>query len=185
MQVSHNNSCWVCLCTLVTTPSLEWFVHLDVASFLSSPDLPERSIGSCDVEKAEIRSSASSTVAVSIVAGFTWEVDRFMRRWEGGNQQVLGIFFGSYASYYFVVRERFLEAVGGTRFLQAVRDIILQEVQEWFFDATRDARAILLGYEWYLSDSSKQQKKKRLLADLRKSTIKSSVICRTTFNGQG
>ena len=39
-------------------------MHLDVASFLSSPDLPERSIGSCDVEKAEIRSSASSSVVM-------------------------------------------------------------------------------------------------------------------------
>ena len=47
-------------------------MHLDVASFLLlSPDLPERSIGSYNVEKAEIRSSASSLVAVSIVAGFT------------------------------------------------------------------------------------------------------------------
>ena len=150
VHVSHDVCSWM----LVTTPSLEWFVHLDVASFLSSPDLPERSIGSCDVEKAEIRSSASSTVAVSIVAGFTWEVDRFMRRWEGGNQ-VLGIFFGSYASYYFVVRERFLEAVGGTRFLQAVRDIILQEVREWFFDTTRGARVILWSYERCESDSSR------------------------------
>jgi hypothetical protein len=87
--------------------------------------------------------------------------------------------------YYFVVQEQFLEAVGETRFFQAIRDIILQEVREWFLDTTRDARAILIGYVRYESDSSKQQKKKRLLADLRKSTMKSSMICRTTFNGQG
>jgi hypothetical protein len=39
-------------------------VHLDVAPFLSSPDLPERLISSYDVEKAEIKSSASSSVVM-------------------------------------------------------------------------------------------------------------------------
>ena len=138
--------------------------------------------------------------AVSIVVRLTLigrSVHTTLRR-----RKVLGIFFGSYASYYLfwwvradthrpsilprIVRERFLEAMWGTRFLQAVRDMILHEAWEWFFDTTRGARAILWSYKRYESDPLKQQqKKRRLLADLRKSTITSSVICRRTFNGQG
>ena len=57
-------------------------MHLDVASFLlSSPDLPERSIGSCDVEKAEIRSSASSSV-VMLRTTLLYESDS-SKLWEG------------------------------------------------------------------------------------------------------
>ena len=87
--------------------------------------------------------------------------------------QVLGIFFSSYALYYFSElyesdssklwegQECFLDTSRYKRFLQAVRDIILQEVREQFFDTTRGAKAILRSYERYESDSLKRQEKKR------------------------
>ena len=146
VQVSHDASS----CKLVTT-----FVraskpqHLLLSVFVHVSHY----VCSCTLATKWVRAFGCS--AVSIVAGFTWEVDQFIRRWEGGNQ-VLGIFFGSYASYYFeLYKSDSSKLQGGTRFLQAVRDIILQEVREWFFDTTRGARVILRSYERCKSDSLK------------------------------
>ena len=57
-------------------------MHLDVASFLSSPDLPERSIGSYDVEKAEISRSSASSLVVMLRTTLLYESDS-SKLWEG------------------------------------------------------------------------------------------------------
>ena len=60
VHVSHDNSCWVCSCTLATN----WVraFGFDGSRFYCHRSDFDWLIGSYDVEKAEIRSSASSLV---------------------------------------------------------------------------------------------------------------------------
>ena len=62
-------------------------------------------------------------------------------------------------------QECFLDTSRYKRFLQAVRDMILQEAREQFFDTTRGARANLLSYKRYESDSLKQQEQEEKYAN--------------------
>ena len=57
-------------------------MHLDVASFLLSPDSPERSISSYDVEKAEISRSSASSSVVMLRTTLLYESDS-SKLWEG------------------------------------------------------------------------------------------------------
>ena len=133
VHVSHDNSCWVCSCTLAT----KW-----VFAF------------GCN-------GSRFYRHRIDFVGQ---SVHTTLRRRKSGPRHLL--WYLSFVLFLRIIRERFLEAVEGTRFLQAVWDMIIQEAQEWLFDTTRGARAILRSYEryeWFLEATREEEKATRWL----------------------